>query len=82
MLKIVQLFANKNTDDIYGDIYTSPKQCIADHPDDEVLVGYGVMDTMTEFLVDTSADFYRTEADAEAFIDAADDADPIVTVTP
>ncbi len=68
-LKIVSLFANKNEDGIYGDIYTSLEDCRNDHPNDEALVGFGVVDEDSGYLVDESDDFYPTEAEAQQFID-------------
>jgi hypothetical protein len=68
-LKTVTLFANKNEDGIYGDIYSSAEECLKEHPNDVVLVGFGVMDADTGFCVDESDDFYATEEDAQLFID-------------
>jgi hypothetical protein len=68
-LKTVTLFANKNEDGIYGDIYSSAEECLKEHPNDDVLVGFGVMNEDTGLCVDESDDFYATEADAQRFID-------------
>lgn len=41
----------------------------ADHPDAEMLTGWGARDTATGYSPDDAADWYWTRADAQAFID-------------
>ncbi|WP_417219607.1 hypothetical protein [Arthrobacter sp.] len=66
--RITALFANQTKEGGYGDIYDSAGDCLADHPDDVVIPGFGVVDEATGSLVSGSADFYDTEADARLFI--------------
>lgn len=68
MLKVIKLYANKDVTGIYGDIYTSREECVAEHPNAEVLEGFGVLDTATNYAPDDSRDWYDTEAEAQAYI--------------
>lgn len=71
-LHVVKLYANLDREfDMYGDIYDTPEDVQKDHPDDEILHGFGVLDGATGFLRDGSADWYETEDEALAFITAA-----------
>lgn len=69
-LLVITLFANLDgATGIYGDIYTDRGECLENHPGDEVLTGFGVLDASTALLVSDSADFYDTAIEAQAFID-------------
>jgi hypothetical protein len=62
-LRVIQLFANEDNG-IYGDIYNTPEEVREEHPGATVLIGYGILNEETGFIVDESADFYATEAEA------------------
>jgi hypothetical protein len=61
--RIVPLFANEENG-IYGDIYNTVEEVLADHPGATVLTGFGILDEETGFLVDDTEDFYATEEEA------------------
>ncbi|AJD93714.1 hypothetical protein JMA_43970 (plasmid) [Jeotgalibacillus malaysiensis] len=65
-LNIVKLYAS-HEDGTYGDIYSQKWDYLENYDEDELMVGYGVSDPLTGFLVDESADFYETLEEAEAF---------------
>lgn len=65
-LHIVKLFAN-HEDGTYGDIYSQKWDYLENYEEDELMIGYGVCDPVTGFLLDESADFYETLEEAEAF---------------
>lgn len=70
-LHVTKLYANFDQEmGGYGDIYTTPDDVRKDHPDDEILTGFGVLDGATGFMHDESADWYDTEEEALAFIRA------------
>lgn len=73
-LHVVKLYANLDREfDMYGDIYDTPADVRKEHPDAEILHGFGVLDGATGFLADGSEDWYEVEDDALAFISAARD---------
>lgn len=65
-LHITKLFANRE-DGTYGDIYSQKWDYLENYEEDEMMVGYGVYDPKTGFIVDEAADFYETLEEAEAF---------------
>lgn len=68
-LHVTKLYANADRENgWYGDIYNTPDDVRKDHPDDEILTGFGVLDGGTGFLHDESADWYDTEEEALLFI--------------
>lgn len=71
-LHVVKIYANLDrASDIYGDIYDTLDDVRKDHPGDEILHGFGVLDGATGFLAEGSEDWYEVEDDALAFITAA-----------
>lgn len=74
-MRIIKLYANELTEasveggiPLYGDIYTSREECLAEHPEASVIEGYGVTPDDSQWLVDESDDFYYTEEEAQEFI--------------
>lgn len=71
-LHVVRQYANRDPESgFYGDIYATPEDARKDHPEDEVLTGFGVLDAGTGFIADEADDWYDTEDEALAFITAA-----------
>ena len=70
MLKVINYYSNK-VDGSFEDIYTDLEDLRKDHPDAEVITGYGVHDTETGYSPNDAADWYATYDEAQAFIDAA-----------
>jgi hypothetical protein len=68
-LRIIKLYGNKTAHFAPEDIYSDREECLQDHPNDEVLEGFGVLDTETGFCTDDSDDWYETEEDAQEYID-------------
>ncbi len=52
----------------YGDIYTSRDEVLQNHPNAEVLEGFGVLDTETGYSPDDVDDWYDTVEDVLDFI--------------
>lgn len=69
-LNIIKLYGNVTEHFQPEDMYDSRQECISDHPNDEVMEGWGVQDTETGFLEADSEDWYDTEEDAQAYIDS------------
>lgn len=70
--KIVEWFANAiqdedNTRSCYGDIYETKAQAEEEHPGDEILTGYGIIDK-TGYSPDSTLDWYDTPKEAEVYI--------------
>lgn len=63
MLQIKKLYAEV-TPYGYGDIYESVEALAEEHPDAEVLEGYGIFNSSTGYLVDESQDIYWDKEDA------------------
>jgi hypothetical protein len=68
MLSVVPYFAN-DEDGVYGDIYKNVTNLRIDHPTAKILTGFGVRDSETGMSPEDAADWYATEADAQAYID-------------
>jgi len=69
-LNIIKLYGNVTENFQPEDMYDSRVECLSDHPHDEVMEGWGVLDTETGFLEAGSEDWYDTEEDAQKYIDS------------
>lgn len=48
----------------YGDIYQSVEECLSEHPESEVMYGYGIIDNETGYIADWADDWYNTIEEA------------------
>lgn len=71
MLKVIKYYANNIAcfGKMYGDIDTDPDSIRKDHPDSEIITGYGVVNTETGISPDDSDDWYWTYDEAQKYID-------------
>lgn len=51
-------------DEVYGDIYDSIEECLKEHPETEVIYGYGIFDNEMKRVADWSDDWYGSIAEA------------------
>lgn len=72
-LEIIKLYGNVTEHFAPEDMYSDREECLADHPNDKVMEGWGVKDTETGFLHIDSEDWYDEKEDAQEFIDALSD---------
>lgn len=58
--KIQKVFANKNEDGNYGDIYDFESDVKNEHPNDEVLIGYVVISELSGLIPNGCRDWNNT----------------------
>ena len=72
--QIVTVYANQDDDYEYGDIYATRCEAAKNHPDDNIIFGFCVVDTATGFIPEDCNDWNDTIeeaiADYENFINS------------
>lgn len=64
--EIIYLYANYDENlNCYGDIYNDLKEAIKEHPNEKILVGYGIIDNLNKVISDDVEEWYDTYKDAE-----------------
>lgn len=58
------IFCSNLLKDTYGDIYNSVEKCLAEHPESEVIYGYGIIDNKTGYIAEWASDYYNTIEEA------------------
>lgn len=75
--KIVKYYANtlytngdkENGNPYYGDIYLTKEDVLKAHPDAEILEGYGLIDTETNYHPDDADDWYDSVEEVIKYIE-------------
>lgn len=65
--EIIKFYANEENGH-YGDIYTSKEDVLKDHPQAEIMEGYGFIDPTIGFCPDEAGDWYETIEEVEQAI--------------
>ena len=59
------LYANYDEDsDCYGDIYTDVNECIKEHQNEKLMIGFGILDKLTGYLVDEVDEWFSIYEEA------------------